>query len=40
MTDNSYDTLTESIYFLNKSENPFVNLYNQKIKEKLSRRSI
>ena len=29
MTENSNTTLSEPIYFLNKSENPFVNLYNQ-----------
>ena len=29
MTENPKNTLTEPIYFLNKSENPFVNLYNQ-----------
>ena len=28
MTENPKNTLTEPIYFLNKSENPFVNLYN------------
>ena len=29
ITENSNNTLTQPIYFLNKSENPFVNLYNQ-----------
>ena len=29
ITENSTNALTQPIYFLNKSENPFVNLYNQ-----------
>ena len=29
LTENSNNTLTQPIYFLNKSENPFVNLNNQ-----------